>query len=256
MSLYRQLLLSVSAVFLLVLGGIEAIQVMNARGFLQAQLESHSQDAATALGLSLATVIDSGDQALIETMIGPAFDRGFYESIRVLTPKGVVLAERTLPARPPEVPAWFARLVVLHGPTNESLISAQWRVLGRVVVTSHPNFAYQQLWETTRETLWLLLAMYVVALLTTGLFLNAILRPLAQIRRTAQAIGRRDFVTIAEQPKAPELREVVQAINTMSVSIRDTIAAEVARAEQFRRDAFHDLVSGLDNRRSFEHQVG
>ena len=245
-----------SAVFLLVLGGIEAIQVMNARGYLQAQLESHSQDAATALGLSLATVMSGNDPALVETVIGPVFDRGYYESIRVLDAKGVVLAEKTLPPRPPEVPAWFARLVVLQGPTNESLISAQWRVAGRVAVTSHPNFAYQQLWETTHETLWLLLAMYIVALLATGLFLNAILRPLAQIRRTAQAIAQRDFVTIAEQPRAPELREVVQAINTMSVGIRDTIAGEVARAEQFRRDAFHDLVSGLDNRRSFEHQAG
>jgi diguanylate cyclase (GGDEF)-like protein len=62
-------------------------------------------------------------------------------------------------------------------------------------------------------------------------------------------------VTIEDEPRAPELREVVQAINTMSISIRDAIADEVSRAEQFRREAFNDPVSGLDNRRSFEQQV-
>lgn len=256
MSLFRQLLLSVSAVFLLVLGGIEVVQVLNARNYLQQQLESHSQDAATALGLSLATVMPSGDNALIETVTGPVFDRGFYESIKVLSPTGEVLVSKELPRRPPEVPAWFARLVVLHAPTTESLISAQWREMGRVIVTSHPNFAYQQLWRTSADMLWLLLALYAVSLGVVGLFLKAILRPLTQIRSTAQAISERNFVTIPEEPSAPELREVVRAINGMSVNIRNIIAEEVARAETFRREAFHDPVSGMDNRRSFEQQLG
>lgn len=255
MSLYRQLLLSVSGIFLVLFAGVLAIQVLNARDYLQQQLESHSQDAATALGLALATVVPSGDKALIDTIVGPVFDRGFYESIQVLSEKGEVLIQKTLPRRPPEVPEWFASVVVLEAPKAESLIAAQWREAGRVVVTSHPNFAYQQLWRTTMQTLWLLLALYALALAATGWFLKAILKPLAQIRRTAQAISERNFATIEELPRAPELREVVQAINTMSSSIRRAIADEVSRAEEYRRDAFHDLVSGLDNRRSFEQQL-
>jgi hypothetical protein len=195
MTLFRQLLISVSAVFLLVLGGIEAIQVINARNYLQEQLESHSQDAATALGLSLATALGGDDPALAETVIGPVFDRGFYESIRVLDAKGKVFTQKNLPRRPPEVPLWFAQLIALEAPTTESLISAQWRVVGRVIVTSHPNFAYQQLWRTTLETLWLLLAMYVLALLAVGFFLNAILgrsrRSAAPRRRSASATSSR-----------------------------------------------------------------
>lgn len=256
MSLFRQLLLSVSAVFLLVLAGVQVIQVLNARNYLQQQLESHSQDAATALGMSLATVMPSGDKALMETVVGPVFDRGFYELIKVFSAKGEVLVVKELPRRPPEVPAWFASLVLLEAPTTESLISSDWREMGRVIVTSHPNFAYQQLWRTSMETLWLLLAVYAVALWVVGLFLKAILKPLTQIRRTAQAISERNFDTIADEPSAPELREVVRAINSMSGKIRSAIADEVARAEAFRREAFHDPVSELDNRRSFEQQLG
>lgn len=256
MSLFRQLLFSVSAVFLLVLAGVQVIQVLNARNYLQQQLESHSQDAATALGLSLATVMAGGDKALMETVVGPVFDRGFYQSIKVLSTTDEVLVAKELPRRPPEVPAWFASLVVLEAPSNESLISSGWRQMGRVVVTSHPNFAYRQLWRTSADTLVLLLTLYAAALWAVRLFLKAILKPLLQIRETAQAIGERKFITVAAEPSAPELREVVAAINSMSGKIRDIIAGEVARAEAFRRDAFQDPVSGLDNRRGFEQQLG
>ncbi|HTT07714.1 MAG TPA: EAL domain-containing protein, partial [Gammaproteobacteria bacterium] len=46
--------------------------------------------------------------------------------------------------------------------------------------------------------------------------------------------------------------ELVGTINSMSGKIRDVIATEVSRAEAFRREAFHDPLSGLDNRLSFE----
>ncbi len=122
MSLFRQLLFSVSAVFLLVLAGVQVIQVLNARNYLQQQLESHSQDAATALGMSLATVMAGGDRALMETVVGPVFDRGFYQSIKVLSTTNEVLVAKELPLRPPEVPAWFVNLVVLEVPSTQSLI--------------------------------------------------------------------------------------------------------------------------------------
>jgi len=255
MTLFRQLLLTVSMVFVLVLAGVQIIYVMNARSYLQQQLDSHSQDAATALGLSLATVMPGGDRALIETVIGPVFDRGYYQSITVLSTQGDVLVSKTLGAQPLDVPAWFTRLVVLQAPSNESLISAGWRQVGRVIVTSHPNFAYQQLWRTTLETLGLLVALYLAALWVVHMFLKAILRPLAQIRATAEAISERNFSTIVSQSKAPELRAVIVAINSMSGKIRHIIESEVRRAEQFRSAAFQDTVSGLDNRRGFEQQI-
>lgn len=255
MSLFRQLLLGISLVFFAVLAGVQAVYMMNARNYLQQQLESHSQDAATALGLSLATVMPGGDRALIGLVVSPVFDRGYYQSIRVLSPQGEVLVDKELPRRPPEVPAWFAGLVVLEAPTNESLINSGWRQLGRVVVTSHPNFAYQQLWRTSVETLGVLLMVYAAAVWVVWLFLGAVLRPLTQIRQAAQAISERNFVTVAAQPSAPELQALVAAFNSMAGKIRDIIAAEVARAETLRREAFQDPVSGLDNRRGFEQEL-
>lgn len=255
MSLFRQLLLTISAVFLLLLAGVQMIYVMNARNYLQQQLESHAQDAATALSLSLAEAMKSGDQVLLETIVNPMFDRGFYQSIQVVSSRGEVLVDKTLPRRPPDVPAWFSRAVVLEAPSSQALISADWRQLGRVIVTSHPNFAYQQLWGAASETLGLLLAAYALALYAMHLFLSTILRPLLQIRETAQAIGERKFPVLDIQPRAPELQAVAQAINSMSGKIRAAIDTEVERAQVLRREAFSDSVSGLDNRRGFEQSM-
>jgi diguanylate cyclase (GGDEF)-like protein len=205
--------------------------------------------------LSLATVMPAGDPLLIDAVIGPAFDRGYYQSVTVISVRGEVLAKRELPAKPPEVPDWFAALAPLQAPSNESLITSGWQQMGRVVVTSHPNFAYNQLWSTARETFVLLLMIYVIALVVVHLFLRGVLRPLEAIRRVAHSISEKHFVTVQQMPSAPELRDVVVAINGMSGKLKKVIETEIADAERLRREANHDQVTGLENRRGLELQL-
>ena len=255
MTLFKQLFFGASLLFLLVLAGVEAIYLSNARLYLQQQLESHSQDAATSLSLWLATVQPFEDRALIETVVNTSFDRGYYQSIHVVSVSGETLVAKQLAPAQGEVPVWFTRLFPLRPPAAESLISSGWRQLGRVLVSSHPNFAYLQLWHTGLQTLALLLLVYALALVALRAFLANILRPLAEIERAATAIGERDFRTIALAPKARELGRVVAAMNSLSGKIRRVIEDESARAEQLQREAYRDPVTGLFNRRGLEHEL-
>ena len=255
MTLFRQLFLGASLLFLLVLAGVEAIYLSNARLYVQQQLESHSQDAATSLALWLSTVKPFEDRALIETVVNTAFDRGYYQSIRVVSVSGETLAAKELAPAQGGVPVWFTRLFPLHPPSAESLISSGWRQLGRVLVTSHPNFAYLQLWHTAVQTLALLLLVYVLALVALRAFLSTILRPLGEIEQAATAIGERDFRIIALAPKARELGRVVAAMNSLSAKIRHLIEDESSRAENLQREAYRDTVTGLLNRRGLEHEL-
>lgn len=255
MTLFRQLFFGASLLFLLVLAGVEAIYLSNARHYVQQQLESHSQDAATSLALWLATAKPFEDRALIETVVNTAFDRGYYQSIRVVSVSGETLAAKQLAPALGEVPAWFTRLFPLHPPSAESMISSGWRQLGRVLVTSHPNFAYLQLWHTGVQTLALLVLVYALALIALRAFLATILRPLSEIERAATALGERDFRTIALAPKARELARVVAAMNGLSAKIRRVIEDESARAEQLQREAYRDPVTQLFNRRGLEHEL-
>jgi diguanylate cyclase (GGDEF)-like protein len=255
MTLFRQLFFGASLLFLLVLAGVEAIYLSNARLYVQQQLESHSQDAATSLALWLATVKPFEDRALIETVVNTSFDRGYYQSIRVVSVSGETLVAKQLAPALGDVPAWFTRLFPLHPPGAESMISSGWRQLGRVLVTSHPNFAYLQLWHTGVQTLALLVLVYALALLALRAFLATILRPLGEIERAATALGERDFRTIALAPKARELARVVAAMNGLSAKIRRVIEDESARAEQLQREAYRDPVTQLFNRRGLEHEL-
>jgi diguanylate cyclase (GGDEF)-like protein len=255
MTLFRQLFLGTSLLFLVVLAGVEAVYLSNARLYLQQQLESHSQDAATSLSLWLATVQPFEDRALIETVVKTSFDRGYYQSIRVVSADGETLVEKQLAPAQGEVPAWFAQLLPLRPPAAESLISSGWRQLGRVLVTSHPHFAYLQLWNTGMQTLMLMTLVYMFALIAIRAFLTNILRPLVEIERAATAIGERDFKKIALSPKARELGRVVAAMNSLAGKVRRFIEDESARAEELQRDAYRDPVTGLLNRRGLEHEL-
>jgi diguanylate cyclase (GGDEF)-like protein len=255
MTLFRQLFFGASLLFLLVLAGVEAIYLSNARLYLQQQLESHSQDSATSLSLWLATVKPFDDRALIETVVNTAFERGYYQSIRVVSLGGETLADKELPPAQGEVPLWFTQLFPLHPPSAEALISTGWRQLGRVLVTSHPNFAYLQLWHTGVQTLALLLLVYALTLIAVRIFLANLLRPLRAIERAATAIAERDFSAIALKPKARELGRVVAAMNSLSAKIRFIIEDESARAQTLQREAYCDPVTGLLNRRGLEHDL-
>ena len=255
MTLLRQLIVGVSLLFLALLAGVETIYLANSRAQLQEQLASQAQEAATSLALRLATLRSLDDRVLVETLLNPVFDRGYFREIRVISANGETLARRALAPAQGEVPEWFTRLFPLDAPGAQSLVSSGWRELGRVVVASHPNFAYQQLWRTGVQTIAWLVLIYVVAIGAVVGFLAMLLRPLRDVEQAAVAIGERDFRTIAFVPRARELARVVAAMNAMSQRIRQIIAEESVRAEELRREVFVDSLTGLYNRRGFRRQL-
>lgn len=255
MTLFKQLFLGASIAFLMVLGATETIYVRNAHKYLQQQLASHAQDAATSLGLVLPAAMADGDMVRVEVTVAALFDRGYYQSIRVVNIRGETVVLKTLPAAPADVPQWFVKLLPLETPSAESLISKGWNQLGRVVVYSHPNFAYMQLWRTLLEGMLSLAILYAVAMVALHRFLTRILKPLQAIEDVAHAISERDFRMIEPVPRARELRNVVNAINSMSNKLRGIVEYEVRQAIRFRDESTKDALSGLDNRRGFEMYV-
>ena len=251
MTLGRQVTWVVSAIFFFALVGVQAIHLRSTHASLQRQLESLAQDAATSIGLSLGVLLSGSDVALAETVINPAFDRGHYERIEYLGANGERLVSRTLGSVQGRYPGWFAALFPLQAPSAESLVSGGWRQLGKVQVTVHPRFAYEQLWSTARDTLIYLLFIYVAALIALRMFLRDVLRPLAAVESAAQAIAARNFVTLRLRPSTRELARVVVAMNTLSRKVNEAIEAETRRAERLQDAAYRDQVTGLLNARGF-----
>lgn len=255
MTLFKQLFIGVSLGFLFLLAGIEWIYVNNAKAYLQDQLTSHSQDAATSLSIALSSSMADGDVVRAETIVSAIFDRGYYQFIRIITAPGDTVIYKSLPVTPLNIPTWFTTQVKLEAPVAESMISKGWRQLGRVVVSSHPQFAYEQLWHTTIGVSFWLLGVYVASLVLIYIFLKNILKPLAEIEQVAHAISARNFKVVKATPKTRELLAVVNAINTLSSKVRSAIEIGVSTASYLRMEANTDELTKLENRRSFEQQL-
>ena len=255
MKLGRLLFGGLTVIFMLVLVGVEAIHVHFTQRSLQLQLNAHANETATALALSLGTLLTSPDQVLAETIISPVFDRGYYRTIRLLGVDGKAIVSRSLAPGGNGVPEWFRSAFRVEEPTGQALVTSGWKQLGRVLVQVHPEFAYQQLWNTATGTLAWLTGLFAMALFAAAHLLNGILRPLEAVELAAAEIGERRFPEISVPAQTREIGSVVVAINTLSAKLRDSMAHEEARAERLMREAYEDTGTGTLNERGFRQRV-
>jgi diguanylate cyclase (GGDEF)-like protein len=255
MSLSRQLLLIILGVFLLVFAGTFTISVNNTRHFLAQQLQTHAQDTATSLGLSLSPHMEQQDLAIIGRMVDAIYDGGYYQAIQVESIDGLMLVERSNTVQFEDIPGWFVNLVLLEPPVARAVIMSGWKQAGWVYVRSHPGYAYAELWRNTIQMFWLFLASTLTALLFGLVALRHILTPLRAVERQAEAVCRQEYPIQENLPRARELRRVVEAMNRMAAKVKQGFDEQARLVEGLRQQAFQDSVTGLGNRRYFNDQL-
>lgn len=256
MSLFKQLLIAICLFLVIAFSGSFMVGLESSREQYVNQLRSHAQDAATALGLSLTPHID--DPAMVELMVSSIFDSGYFERIRVVdlaTDK--VLVERTgVPdAVGAQVPQWFVDLIGLQSAGGDAIVSRGWQQAARVEVQSHPLFALARLWQSALGSLGWLLACGLASAVLGAFLLRRQLKPLDYMVAQSHAIARREFLSLPELPRTPELRRVVQAMNQMVEKLKALFQEQAERSERLRDEAYKDSLTGLANRRYFEMQL-
>jgi len=218
------------------------------------QLRSHAQDAATALALSLTPNID--DPAMVELLVSSIFDSGYYSSIRVVDLKtDQTIVERNGIPAVTNVPDWFVRLIGLEPAGGDALVSRGWEQAARVEVVSHPMFALAKLWQSALGSLGWLLVCGAVSAVLGALLLRRQLKPLDYMVKQSHAIARREFLSLPDLPRTPELRRVVLAMNQMVEKLKALFQEQAERSEKLRTESYQDNLTGLANRRYFEMQL-
>lgn len=255
MTLYRQLLLFLLALIFLLFSGTWLVKLESTRSFIFNQLESHAQDTATSLGLSLSPYMAENDIPTVETMINAVFDRGYYRIIRLSNIEGTVIIDRTLTVEIENIPKWFIKMLPIETPSATSMVMAGWHQAGSLYVESHPGHAYKTLWETIFQmTLWFLAIGCVVAV-AGGISLRFLLRPLERVERQANALCQRQYNIQKRLPRTRELRRVVEAMNRMTNKVKVMFDEHVQIAEKLRKIAYQDSLTGLGNRRYLASQI-
>lgn len=250
MSLLKQLFLAICLLIVIAFTGSFLAGVESSREQAISQLRSHAQDAATALGLSMSPHVD--DPAMIELMVSSIFDSGYFQTIRVVNiADESIIVERKNDniSKEQNVPAWFIAMVNLEPEWADALLMRGWEQAARVEVLSDPQFLLAKLWDSTLGSLMWLLLVGVFSALLGGWLLRTQLRPLDSMVDQAEAISRREFLSVLQIPRTPELRRVVQAMNLMVEKLKTLFAEEAARSEKLRIEAYQDSLTGLANRR-------
>ena len=252
MSLRNQLLGLLSALFAAVLVAILVVSVSGTRKYLEQQLASHAQDAATAMSVMLGQSLGKGDDVLAEAQVVSVFERGYFKRIEVLGADRSPIVFRELPEKIEGVPLWFVDRFGIDTPAGEAFVGSGWKQLGKVLVVSQPTFAYQHLWRTSVQLAGWLLAICVAAVGLVLVVLHFILKPLRAIEKTAKDVQAKRFGQITQKPRAPELARVVSAMNQMSRRVSEMLDAETDKAQALHKQAYHDELTGLVNRRGYE----
>lgn len=252
MKLVTRINLLIVALLAVILIGTLIINLFNARQYLDAQLASHAQDAATSLGLVSSRAVAEQDRIEIELLVNAMFDRGYYSRIRVEQTGGVLFDKSVATDRVPGVPGWFVHLVPLPAPAATAPVMAGWNEVGVIYVESHPGYAYLQLWQTSWRLAGWFLALAVLCGLGAGWMLRRLLLPLGNLRQQADGVADGIYSQLAEIPRVPELRSLVLAMNRMTEQVEQRFIEQSRNVERLRRQAFLDPLTGLGNRRLFD----
>jgi EAL domain-containing protein (putative c-di-GMP-specific phosphodiesterase class I)/GGDEF domain-containing protein len=256
MSLLNQIIAAVFTVLIGLVSGTIYIMSDSSKSMLLNQLESHSHDTATHLGLYMAPYVAESDSATIETIVNAIFDSGYYEKIQVtdFDHEDLFTALRS-PEISDDVPNWFVKLIAFDTPTIEIEVTHSWAKVGFIVVKSRAGYAYEELWKGTQTTLIWFITLSLICVVFLSSLIRLILRPLKSIEQQATALSNKEYLEVTKIPRTKELKSVVVTMNSMIQRVQTMFEEQTKNIEELRRTAYIDELTQLANARSFNAQL-
>jgi len=251
MSLIKQLLLLISAIFVVIFALNFWTSVTNMRDYLVSESEIHAQDTATSLGLSLAPYIADPHDPLIRTMMNAIFDRGYYKEIKLLDMEDKTLIHLSNPESQEGVPAWFIKWLPMKTATAMTEISSGWNLAGKLHVTINPGTGYQKLFSQAQKAFTSSLIAFLFFTILLFFLLQLVLKPLKKIEQLARNIAEGEFGQIKEIPWTTEVKSVAIAMNFMSTKIEQMITNLNLKLDKVSEQLQLDDLTGLKNKDCF-----
>ena len=207
------------SIFLVViLTTVLTLNFQSANASVQDRLYEDAKNTASSLSLSLGSA--NGDISMMSTMINANFDSGNYLVISLLDVDDVLLYERTAESTFSDVPAWFLNNVSIEAPVASANVSAGWSQVGILNVQSDVAYAYKQLYTILINLLVSFGLITISGLVILYIILAAILKPLKEVQKQAEAVGRNEFILQTDIPNTKEFKDVVLGMNNMVSKVK------------------------------------
>ncbi|WP_057832368.1 bifunctional diguanylate cyclase/phosphodiesterase [Colwellia sp. TT2012] len=253
-SLRTQLYSLVIGIALITFIGASWVSVDTTRTYLNDQMQSHAQDAATSVGLSISPYMDGENLMIAETMIVAIFDSGYYQKVSLTDLDNKIIMSRENNRVIDGVPSWFINLFQLTPPIMSSEVNNGWNIAGILSFQSHVGSSYVKLWQHAINNFYSSLVIALFSFLVAHLILRAVLNPLSQVEAQANAVSKKDFTFIKKLPVTRELKAVINAMNIMVSNIQASFDLASKQANKLTKELFIDDLTQLGNRRAFESQ--
>ncbi|PKN14227.1 MAG: diguanylate cyclase, partial [Deltaproteobacteria bacterium HGW-Deltaproteobacteria-24] len=198
MTLYRQIAILVSGIFLILLSTILMVSFSIVKDSAQKELYENAQNSVSSLSLSLNST--DMTQGAIETMINASFDNGNYERITFVDIDNNKVYERTKEIQTANIPVWFEKFVAFEVPVAKAKLSSGWQVIGTLEILNNRSITYFQLYNIMMSMVIYLGLACIVFLLILSYIFHVILRPLLAIEKQAQAVMKNEFVIQEKLP--------------------------------------------------------
>ncbi|MDI5936306.1 EAL domain-containing protein [Halomonas kalidii] len=252
MSLIKQLWLTIVVLLLLAFVGSLFIGVSTSRHYIEQEVRIKNADNANALALSMSQL--DKDPVTIELLMAAQYDTGHYQLIELRAPDGEIIERRESSEHIGDLPGWFVDLVHFEVPPGQAVVQDGWRQYGTLTLQSQHSFAYRSLWRSARNLAGWFAVAGAISLLMAWWIVRTIRQPLLSVVAQARDIGVRRFTT-SREPRTRELREVVQAMNQLSGTVREMLGQESEKLDLLRRRLQHDPVTGVLDRDAFLAQL-
>jgi EAL domain-containing protein (putative c-di-GMP-specific phosphodiesterase class I)/GGDEF domain-containing protein len=252
MSLSKQLLLFITAIFLVIFTISFLVSLGNIKSYLEGEAEIHVQDTATSLGLSLSPYMMDENDPILRTMMNSIFDTGYYKEMRLVNVDGDDLITLSNPVKLEGVPQWLVNSFPMETATAVSEISSGWNITGTLYLTGNPGYGYLKLYEQMIQTFISAVFVLILAVLLLLFVLRFTLKPLKEIEQQANEISAGNFTLIEKMPVTSDVKTVAMAMNSMSSKIGLIVKNLNSRLEQLSDGVKRDGLTRLYNQETFE----
>ena len=253
-SLRTQLYSLVIGIALITFIGASWVSVETTRTYLNEQMKSHAQDAATSVGLSISPYMDGENSMIVETMIVAIFDSGYYQKVSLTDVDDQIIMSRENNRVIDGVPSWFINFFELTPPVMSSEVSNGWNIGGVISFQSHVGSSYEKLWQHAKNNFYSSLLIVLFSFLVAHLILRSVLNPLSQVEAQAISVSKKNFTFIKNLPMTRELKTVINAMNIMVSNTQASFNLVSKQANKLTKELYIDELTQLGNRRAFQSQ--
>ncbi len=249
MSLFKQMTILISVIFIILFTLIVSISFNQIKDSAKESLYKNIQNSASNISLSITNA--NADISAIKTVINASFDNGNYEKIVFKDLENKIIYERVKKEEQFEenLPIWFIKFVNIDEVSVLATVSQTWKVLGTIEIFADRDIFYIQLYKMFISLIITLTITFLTFLILVFIFLKSMLKPLEIIKKQSEAIIDNTFIFSEKLPFTSEFKSLTININSMLKKIQEIFNHANDILKRNKELLYVDELTGLYNRK-------